>query len=129
VEDAEFCVVCGATGRALVDGVCSECSADRTKLAWAPQRVVITICPTCGARPVGMRWEGAGSSSALTSTDLTPHVKVHPEVGLRRVDWEEVSSTPTVREFEGVAEGGFRGAARWVRIPMSFRIDPRTCPA
>jgi nonsense-mediated mRNA decay protein 3 len=124
----EFCVVCGTTGRALVDGVCSECAADRTVLASAPQRVVVTICPTCGARPVGMRWEGAGSSSVLTATDLSPHVKVHPEAGLRRVDWEEVSFTPTVREFEGRAHVGFRGAERTVVIPMSVRIDHRTCP-
>jgi len=126
--DSEFCVVCGATGRALVDGVCADCAADRTKLVSAPQRVVVTICPTCGARPVAMRWEGAGSSSLLTATDLTPHVKVHPEAGLRRIDWEERSTTPTVREFEGMARVGFRGAERTVRISMSVRIDHRTCP-
>jgi nonsense-mediated mRNA decay protein 3 len=126
--DSEFCVVCGATGRDLVDGVCAECAADRTKLVTAPQRVVVTICPTCGARPVGTRWEGAGSSSLLTATDLTPHVQVHSEVGLRRVDWEERSYTPTVREFEGTAHVGFRGAERSVQFPMSVRIDHRTCP-
>jgi nonsense-mediated mRNA decay protein 3 len=128
MDDGEFCVVCGATGRALVDGVCAECAADRTVLVSAPQRVVITICPTCGARPVGMRWEGAGSSSLLTASDLSPHVKVHPEAGLRKVDWEEVSYTPTVREYVGNAHVGFRGAVRTVQVPMSVRIDHRTCP-
>jgi nonsense-mediated mRNA decay protein 3 len=126
--DAEFCVVCGATGRALVDGVCAECAIDRTSLVTAPQRVVVVICPTCGARPVGTRWEGSGSSSLLTADDLNPHLKIHPEVGLRRVDWEETSSTPTVRQYEGRARVGFRGAERTVAIPLSVRIDHRTCP-
>ncbi len=128
MDEGEFCVVCGRTGRPLVDGVCADCAADRTTLATAPQRVVVTICPTCGSRRVGQRWEGAGSSSALTASDLTPHVRVGPEVGLRHVDWEEVASTPTVREFEGRARVGFRGVERTVRVPMSVRIDSRTCP-
>ncbi|MCI4364650.1 MAG: 60S ribosomal export protein NMD3 [Thermoplasmata archaeon] len=128
MDDSEFCVVCGATGRVLVDGTCAECAIDRTRLVSAAPRVVVTICPTCGARPKGTRWEGAGSSSLLTSEDLTPHLRVHPEAGLRRVDWEEVSHTPTVREYEGQARVGFRGAERMIRVPLSVRIDHRTCP-
>jgi nonsense-mediated mRNA decay protein 3 len=128
MESAEFCVVCGATGRVLVDGVCAECAIDRTPLVTAPQRVVVVICPTCGARPVGTRWERSGSSSLLTADDLNPHLKIHPEVGLRRVDWEEISTTPTVRQFEGHARVAFRGAERTVPITLSVRIDHRTCP-
>jgi nonsense-mediated mRNA decay protein 3 len=128
LAEGEFCVVCGAVGRPLVDGVCAECAADRTTLATVPPRVVVTICPTCGARRVGQRWEGVGSSSALTAKDLTPHVQVPPEVGLRRVDWEEVASTPTVRQYHGAAHVGFRGVQRIVGLSLSVRIDHRTCP-
>jgi nonsense-mediated mRNA decay protein 3 len=128
VTDEEFCVVCGSTGRPLTDGVCAECAADRTTLASTPKRVVVTICPTCGARQVGAHWEGAGSSSVLTATDLTPHVRVPPEAGLRRVEWVEGAVTPTIREYVGKAHVGFRGAERVVEIPLSVRVDHHTCP-
>jgi nonsense-mediated mRNA decay protein 3 len=128
MSESEFCVVCGATGRPLVDGLCAECAADRTVLVSVPTRVVVTVCPTCGARRVGNRWEGSGSSPLLTATDLTPHVRVLPEVGLRKVDWEERAVTPTVREYMGRAHVGFRGAERTIPLPLSVRLDHRTCP-
>ncbi len=126
--EAEFCVVCGATGRPLVDGICPPCAAERTSLVRIPQRVDVTLCPTCGARKTGQSWGRAGASTLLTSEDLLPFLEFHPEVGLRRVAWEEVSHTPTVREYLGHARVGFRGVERTVDLPFSVRIEYRTCP-
>jgi nonsense-mediated mRNA decay protein 3 len=128
MAEGEFCVVCGRTGRALVDGVCADCAADRTGLVRAPPRAVVVLCPTCGARLVKDHWERENSSPVLTADDLVPFLEVHPEVGLRRVAWEEVSSTATVREMVGTADVVFRGVRRSVRVPMSVRIEHRTCP-
>jgi len=128
MAEEEFCVVCGATGRPLVDGVCSECAADRTLLVSAPQRTVVVICPHCGARQVRDHWERSGASPLLTAEDLTPLLEVHPEVGLRRVRWEERSSTATVRELVGTTHVVFRGAARDVEVPLSVRLERHTCP-
>jgi nonsense-mediated mRNA decay protein 3 len=127
VSDGEFCVVCGKTGRPLVEAVCSECAADRTVLVTAPKRVEVVICPTCGARRIGAVWEKAGRSPLLTAEDLTPFLVVHPEAGVRHVAWEEISTTPTVREYVGHAKTRFRGVDRPVDVPMSVRIDRRTC--
>ncbi len=124
----EFCVVCGATDRPLTEGVCAECAAGRTELLSAPARAVVVICPTCGARKIGARWERSGSSPLLTAHDLTPLVRVHPEAGLRSVHWEELSSTATVRELLGTARVRFRGAEREARIAMSVRTEHQTCP-
>jgi nonsense-mediated mRNA decay protein 3 len=127
VTEAEFCVVCGSTGRELVDGVCAECAADRTPLVAAPERAVVVLCPTCGSRQVKDHWERPNSSTMLTAEDLTPILKVHPEAGLRRVRWEEVSATGTVHEMLGTADVVFRGARRSVPVPLSVRIEHRTC--
>lgn len=128
MTESEFCVVCGATDRPLVDGVCAECAADRTTLLSAPQRAVVTICPQCGARQVGAHWERAGSSPVLTSEDLTPFLEIPPEVGVRRVRWDETSVTATVREFVGHARVRFRGVERDVDVPLSVRTVHKTCP-
>ncbi|EQD78165.1 NMD3 family protein, partial [mine drainage metagenome] len=123
MADEEFCVVCGATGRPLVDGVCAACAAARTVLLSIPSRVEVTLCPTCGARRVGQVWERAGASRLVTAEDLAPFLRIHPEVGVRRVAWEEVSTTPTVRQYVGHADVAFRGVARTVDLPFSVRIE------
>ena len=125
--EAEFCVVCGATGRPLTDGVCAECAADRTVLLSVPERAVVVICPHCGARKRGAQWERAGSSPLLTSEDLAPFLRVHPEVGVRRVRWEETSATGTVRELTGTADVTFRGADREAPVHLSVRTEHQTC--
>jgi nonsense-mediated mRNA decay protein 3 len=126
--EGEFCVVCGATGRALVDGVCAECAADRTVLVSAPKRGEVVVCPHCGSRQVRNHWERAGASSVLTAEDLAPFLVIHPEVALRRVQWEETQATATVRELVGRAHVVFRGAARDVEVPISVRTISKTCP-
>jgi len=128
MPEGEFCVVCGATDRPLVDGVCAECAADRATLLTAPQRAVVTVCPHCGARQVGAHWERAGSSPVLTSGDLTPFLNVPDEVGIRRVQWEETAVTATVREYIGHAQVRFRGIERVVEVPLSVRTVHKTCP-
>lgn len=126
--DEEFCVVCGATGRPLTDGVCASCAADRVPLLSVPERAVVVICPHCGARKEGARWERAGASPLLTGEDLAPFLRVHPEVGVRRIRWEETSATGTVRELVGTAHVGFRGAEREVAVRLSVRTEHQTCP-
>jgi nonsense-mediated mRNA decay protein 3 len=127
VADGEFCVVCGRTGRPLTDALCAECAADRAVLVSAPQRAEVVICPTCGARRVGAHWERAGASPLLGAEDLNPFLVPHPEVALRHVGWEETGTTPTVRELVAHARVRFRGTERTVDVPMSVRIDSRTC--
>jgi nonsense-mediated mRNA decay protein 3 len=128
MEGGEFCVVCGATGRPLVDGVCAECAVDRTVLLAAPERRTVTVCPTCGAREVGAHWERRGASHLLTAEDLSPFLEVHPEVGIRRIRWEETGATATVRTYLGRAHVVFRGVARDVEVPISVRLVSKTCP-
>ncbi len=128
MAEKEFCVVCGRTGRPLVDGVCADCAADRTVLVSAPARGVVVLCPTCGARLVKDHWERENSSPVLSSEDLAPFLRVHPEAGIRRVTWEEGPSTATVRELVGTADASFRGVRRSVRVPLSVRLEHRTCP-
>ncbi len=124
----EFCVVCGKTGRALTDGVCAECAADRTALVTAPERAVVTVCPHCGARKEGAAWKRAGASPLLTADDLAPLVRVHPEAGVREIRWEERSATGTVRELAGLARVRFRGIEREVPILLSVKTEHQTCP-
>jgi nonsense-mediated mRNA decay protein 3 len=125
--EGEFCVVCGATGRPLTDGVCASCAADRSTLLSVPERGVVVICPHCGARKSGAKWERVGSSPLLTAEDLAPFLRVHPEVGVRRVRWEEISATGTVRELVGIADVIFRGAEREARVQLSVRTEHQTC--
>jgi len=126
--EGEFCVVCGATGRPLTDSVCASCAAERVSLLSVPERAVVVICPHCGARKEGAQWVRAGSSPVLTAEDLAPFLRVHPEVGVRRIRWEETSATGTVRELAGVAQVGFRGAEREVRVRLTVRSEHQTCP-
>ncbi len=126
--DGEFCVVCGATGRPLVDGLCSECAADRAVLVAAPRHGTVTICPHCGAREVRAHWERAGTSRALDAEDLAPFLEIHPEVGIRQIRWEETEATANVRKLVGRASVVFRGARRDVDVPLTVRVVSRSCP-
>jgi nonsense-mediated mRNA decay protein 3 len=126
-ESTEFCVVCGATGRALTEGVCASCAADRIALVTAPERGVVVICPHCGARKVGARWERVGAGPLLTAEDLTPFLRVHAEAGLREVHWEETAATGTVRELTATIRVRFRGTERDLRVPISVRTEHQTC--
>ncbi len=126
--EEEFCVVCGATGRPLIDGVCAPCAADRTRLVWARRQGSVTICPHCGAREVRSHWERSGSSTVLTSEDLLPFLEFHPEVGLRRIRWEETAATPNLRELRGQAHLVFRGIPRDVEVPLTVRLVSKSCP-
>jgi nonsense-mediated mRNA decay protein 3 len=126
--EGEFCVVCGATGRPLTDGVCAECAANRTQLLSVPARAVVVICPHCGARRTGAKWERPGSSPLLTAADLAPFLRIHPEAGVRRIRWEETSATATVRELVGTARVMFRGTERDAEVRLSVRTEHQTCP-
>jgi nonsense-mediated mRNA decay protein 3 len=123
----EFCVVCGATGRPLTDGVCAPCAADRTVLVRAPERAVVVICPHCGARKSGAVWKRAGASPLLTAEDLAPLVTPDPEAAIREIRWEETSSTATVRELVGDARVRFRGVEREVPVHLSVKTEHQTC--
>jgi nonsense-mediated mRNA decay protein 3 len=128
MEEREFCVVCGSTGRRLASGLCAECAADRTVLVSARRRGTVTVCPRCGARQVGSHWERAGASHLLTAEDLNPFLEVHPEVGIRTIRWDETGASATVREFVGRAKASFRGATREVEVPLSVRLVSKSCP-
>jgi nonsense-mediated mRNA decay protein 3 len=125
--EGEFCVVCGTTGRPLTDGVCPSCAADRTTLVSVPEHAVVVICPHCGARKVGAKWEREGSSPLLTAEDLAPFLRVHPEVGIRRVHWEETSATATVRNLVGTAEVVFRGTPKEISVELLVRTEHQSC--
>jgi nonsense-mediated mRNA decay protein 3 len=128
VAPEEFCVVCGRTGLALTDGVCAECAADRTVLLTLPERGELVVCPSCGARRVGGRWDRPGSPLVPTEEDLAPFLRVHPEVGVRSVRWEETTSTATVRELVAHASVRFRGIEREVALRFSVRLLSQSCP-
>ena len=124
---AEFCVVCGRTGRTLTDGVCAECAADRTSLVSAPEQVEVVLCPQCGARWVRGHWERAGTSLVLSSDDLEPFLTIHPEVGVRTLRWEERSRRASMRDITGEATVRFRGLERTVPLTLRARVLARTC--
>jgi 60S ribosomal export protein NMD3 len=125
---AEFCVVCGRTDRPLTDGVCAVCYTERHPLVMGLPHPTVTLCPTCGARLKGSHWERRGASSLLTAEDLMPLVEVHPEVGVRTVDWQESGRDPLMREIRGVFHLRFRGTESSVEVPMNVHVMHRTCP-
>jgi nonsense-mediated mRNA decay protein 3 len=127
VSESEFCVVCGSTGRELTDGVCAPCAADRTTLLSVPDHGLVVICPHCGARKQGAKWVREGSSPLLGAEDLAPFLRIHPEVGIRRIHWEETSSTATVRDLTGTADVVFRGNPREVKVRFLVRTEHQTC--
>lgn len=128
MADGEFCVLCGASGRPLTDGVCAECAAGRETLVRVPPHAEVVVCPTCGARLRGRHWERPGASPVLTAEDLAPFLEVHREVGVRSVRWEEIRSTATVRDLVGHARVRFRDLEREVEFALTVRTVHRTCP-
>ena len=128
MAEGEFCVVCGATDRPLEGGVCPPCAAERTVLVRARRHGSVVVCPHCGAREVRGRWERAGASRLLTAEDLRPFLEVHPEAGIRRVRWEEVSASANQRELRGSFHVVFRGEPREVELPLTVQLVSRSCP-
>lgn len=126
--DHEFCILCGRTGRELVEGVCSDCAADRATLLSPPGRGVVVLCPTCGARKLGSHWEREDTSTVLTHEDLNPLLTVHPEAAIRSIQWEETQVSALLHEFRGTARVRFRGAERTVEVPLTVKVEHRTCP-
>jgi len=127
MPSAEFCVVCGRTGRALTDGVCPECAADRTPLVSVPEQVEVVLCPQCGARWSKGRWSRGGTPLVLSSDDLEHFLSVHPEVGIRKLRWEERARRASMREIAGEATVRFRGLERTVPLTVHAHIIARTC--
>jgi nonsense-mediated mRNA decay protein 3 len=124
----EFCVVCGRTDQPIEEGLCPDCAARRNRLLWVEGHPSVTVCPTCGARKVGQRWERRGASRTLLGAeDLTPLVSVHPEVGVRRIHWQEVEGDAAQRIFEGTAQVRFRGTERTVPVTLPVRVRMATC--
>lgn len=124
----EFCVVCGRTDAAIVDGVCPKCYAERNPLVTVPERPKVTICPTCGARRIGAHWEGRGRSPELLgSEDLLPFLRVLPGVTLRTVDWTDEGTYALQREISGLAHLRFRGEERTMPLSLTVRLEHRTC--
>ena len=128
MDESEFCVVCGATDRPILNGVCPACDAERAVLVTARRQGTVVLCPHCGAREVGSHWERAGSSRLLTAEDLVPFLEIHPDAGLRRTRWEETAATANQREYLGRAHVVYRGVARDVEVPLTVRIVSRSCP-
>ncbi|MEM0128597.1 MAG: 60S ribosomal export protein NMD3 [Thermoplasmata archaeon] len=124
-----FCVVCGRTGRPLEGGVCADCAMDRAELVRPPGRAVVVLCPTCGARWIGAHWEASGRPPHLTPEDLLPLVELHPELGVRSVDWREVQANATIHEFRATARVRFRGVERTIEFPLTVRLEQRSCQA
>lgn len=124
----EFCAACGRTEIPLVDGICAECTMDRTVLVRAPQRFNVVLCPTCGARQVGSHWERSGASPLPTDEDLHPALEPHAEVGIRTVHWEETGSSALLHQYIGRVSLRFRGIEREVAVPLTVKVDHRTCP-
>ena len=126
--NAAFCVVCGRTDRPLSEGICPDCYAERHPLVSAPPRASVTLCPTCGARLRGNHWERRGTPLALDADDLAPMLTVHPEVGVRTVEWVETGRDPLVRELEGQFRLRFRDTERTLAVPLTVLLTHRTCP-
>ena len=127
MSSAEFCVVCGRTGRPLVEGVCAECAADRTTMVSAPEQVEVVLCPQCGARWSRGQWSRPGAPRVLSSDDLAPFLSVHPEVAVRTLRWEERARSPSLRELTGTATVRFRGLERTVPVVARARVVARSC--
>ncbi len=123
----EFCVVCGSTGVPLVDGVCSRCAAERTTPVELVADPTVILCPVCGARKVGPTWVRQNSSMLLTAEDLTPLLRVHPEVGVRRVEWTEVAHRPALREYRARVHLRFREQERIADLAVTVRVERRPC--
>jgi nonsense-mediated mRNA decay protein 3 len=123
----EFCVVCGRTDLPLVDAVCADCFVQSHALLTAVESPTVVICPTCGARRVGAHWERSGASELMGAEDLAPMVAVHPEAGVRRIEWTETGLNPMLRELEGVAQVRFRGTERTLPVHLTVKIEHRTC--
>ncbi|MCI4346446.1 MAG: 60S ribosomal export protein NMD3 [Thermoplasmata archaeon] len=126
---AEFCVVCGRTGLPLEEGVCTDCFVKSHALVTVKAHPRVVICPECGSRKHGERWEGAGSSSLLTKEDLLPFLLPLDGVGIRRVDFEEGGPSRLVRELSGTLAVRFRGEERQAAVKFEVRIEHHTCPA
>jgi nonsense-mediated mRNA decay protein 3 len=127
MASAEFCVVCGRTGRPLVEGVCAECAADRTTLVSAPEQVEVVLCPQCGARWSRGQWSRLGAPRVLSSDDLAPFLSVHPDAAVRTLRWEERARSASLRELTGTATVRFRGLERTVPVVAWARVVSRTC--
>jgi nonsense-mediated mRNA decay protein 3 len=124
----EFCVVCGRTGVPTVDGLCTECFAQRTPLVRVEGRPIVVMCPTCGARRVGQEWERRGAPTLLGPDDLMPLLSVHPEVGVRKVHWSEGGPTALVRAIEADVDCSIRGERRRETVTFDVKVEHHTCP-
>ncbi len=124
----EFCVVCGATGLPLVEGVCARCYADRNPLVSTAPQATVVLCAQCGARQIGRHWERRGSTQSLGAEDLLPFLVPHAEAAIRRVRWSEVTPNPMLRRLRGEASVCFRGLERTIPVELTVRVVHRTCP-
>jgi len=125
---AEFCVDCGRADAPVEDGLCANCFAERHALVAVAEAATVTLCPSCGSRKHGERWDPSNAGRLLGKDDLNPFLRPLDEVGIRRVQWTEVGHDARSRMYEGEATVRFRGAERAVPLKLSVRLIGQTCP-
>jgi nonsense-mediated mRNA decay protein 3 len=57
-----------------------------------------------------------------------PLLVVHPEVGVRRVNWSEGGKTALLRDIEATADLVVRGETRTEKVRFEVKIEHHTCP-
>ncbi len=76
-----FCVECGAEEELVPEAsLCIDCYLKKNKIAWFPDRVKITLCPTCDSFKRGERWMGHQGFEDLTGQILDQYLELSAAV-------------------------------------------------
>jgi len=121
--------ICHRCGQPTVEGLCPQCTLEKTKLVSCPDQVEVVICSVCGSRQEKSRWllpdsrsvEEVAHQAAVDALCLHKELSgPHIELDLRKVGATRYLANINI-------DGSFRGQSISEQCEIPIRIKLMAC--
>jgi len=121
--------ICHRCGLPTVEGLCPQCTLEKTKLVSCPDQVEVVICSVCGSRQEKSRWllpdsrsvEEVAHQAAVDALCLHKELaNPHIELDLRKVGATRYQANINI-------DGSFRGQSISEQCEIPIRIKLMAC--
>ena len=119
--------ICHRCGLPTVEGLCRQCTLEKTTLVSCPDQVEVVICSVCGSRQVKSRWQLPDSRSVeeLAHQAAIDALCLHKELAEPQIelDLRKVGATRYLAKIN--IDGSFRGQSisEQCEIPVRIKLD------
>ncbi|MEI8003240.1 MAG: 60S ribosomal export protein NMD3 [Methanothrix sp.] len=121
--------ICHRCGLPTVEGLCRQCTLDKTKLVSCPDQVEVVICSICGSRQVKSRWQLPDNCSVevLAHQAAVDALCFHKDLAMPHIelDLRKVGATRYLAKMN--IDGSFLGQSISEQCEIPVRIKLVAC--